>query len=156
MGANVTTIGTSAFSGCASLTEVTIGNKVKSIGNSAFSGCTSLIEVSIPGKVVSNVGVTTIGNSAFSGCTSLRDVTIGKGVASIANKAFFDCDALYIVTFEADSAIASWSNNAFGVGNSTNVGTALRAVYEVALSGGTALTSTSTYTRNGAGWTLQP
>ena len=34
-----------AFSGCSSLTSITIGNGVTSIGDSAFSGCCRLVEV---------------------------------------------------------------------------------------------------------------
>ena len=45
----VTTIGDYAFSGCTSLTSVTIGNLVTSIGNSAFYNCTSLTTINYTG-----------------------------------------------------------------------------------------------------------
>ena len=49
----------SAFSGCSSLTSVTIGNSVTTIGWVAFLGCSSLTSVTIPDSV------TNIGDHAF-------------------------------------------------------------------------------------------
>ena len=57
-----TTIGGGAFSGCTSLTSVTIPESVTEIGWSAFSGCTSLTSVTIPDSV------TVIRDYAFAGC----------------------------------------------------------------------------------------
>ncbi len=64
IGNRVTTIGQAAFSGCRSLTSVTIPNSVTTIGQLAFSGCSSLTSVTIPNSA------TTIGSEAFSGCTT--------------------------------------------------------------------------------------
>ena len=44
---SVTNIGTSTFSGCSNLTNVTIPNNVTSIGNYTFDNCTSLKELRI-------------------------------------------------------------------------------------------------------------
>ena len=88
----VTYIGESAFSGCSSLTEVTIPDGVTSIGNNAFDGCSSLTEVTIPDSV------TSIGEYAFSGCSSLTEVTIPDSVASIGGGMFRGCSSLTEVT----------------------------------------------------------
>lgn len=63
-------VGQNAFSGCTSLTSITIPSSVTSIGSSAFKYCTSLTSVTIPSSV------TTIGSSAFSGCASLECITL--------------------------------------------------------------------------------
>ena len=92
LGDSVTTIGNSAFSGCSSLTSVTISNSVTTIGGYAFSGCSSLTSVTIPNSV------TTIGYSAFRDCSSLTSVTIPNSVTTIGDDAFSDCRALTSVT----------------------------------------------------------
>ena len=89
---SVTDIGSSAFSGCSSLTSVIIGNSVTEIGYYAFSGCSSLTSLTIPNSV------TDIGSSAFSGCSSLTSVTIGNSVTTIGSGAFFSCSSLTSVT----------------------------------------------------------
>ncbi len=53
-----------------SISSILIGEEVTSIGSSAFSGCSGLTSVSIPNSV------TSIGSSAFSGCSSIESMTI--------------------------------------------------------------------------------
>ena len=66
---SVTSIGYGAFSGCSSLTLVTIPNSVTEIGWNAFEGCSSLTSVTIPNSVTSIEGY------AFKDCSSLTSVT---------------------------------------------------------------------------------
>ena len=47
----MTSIGSSAFSGCSGLTSVTIPSSVTSLSSSAFSGCTSLQSINFSGSV---------------------------------------------------------------------------------------------------------
>ena len=63
-----TSIGDYAFSGCNSLTSITMDNGVTSIGGYAFYECTSLESIAIPDSV------TSIGYSAFYGCKNLTGV----------------------------------------------------------------------------------
>ncbi|MGN0517240.1 MAG: leucine-rich repeat domain-containing protein, partial [Acutalibacteraceae bacterium] len=94
-GYSVTSIGSSAFSGCTRLrrlTSVTIPDSVTSIGGAAFSDCTSLTSITIPDSV------TSIGDSAFNSCTSLTSITIPNSVTSIGNWAFYYCTSLTSIT----------------------------------------------------------
>jgi hypothetical protein len=114
-GKNVTTIGAYAFSGCESLTSVTIPDGVTTIGERAFFYCESLTTVTIPDSVTA-IGewafyscasltavtipnsVTAIGEGAFRECASLTSVTIPDGVTTIGEGAFLDCSSLTTVT----------------------------------------------------------
>ncbi len=90
IGANVKTIGASAFAGCSKLSKVTISNSVTKIGGNAFKNCTVLKSVTIPTKV------TAIGTGAFGGCKKLATIVVKstklktfgknalKGIKSIA------------------------------------------------------------------------
>ena len=129
---SVTSIDSSAFYGCTSLTSVTMSDSVTSIGNPAFYNCTSLksIEVSENNKNYVSVdgilfnkdkselitypagktdseyaipnSVTSIGSYAFYGCTSLTSVEIPDGVTSIGDMAFNNCTSLTSVTIPND------------------------------------------------------
>ena len=82
------TIAGRAFSGCASLTSITIPDSVTSIGEEAFDGCSSLTSITIPDSVIS------IGYSAFENCSSLTSITIPDSVISIGYSAFENCSSL--------------------------------------------------------------
>jgi len=104
-GSALTSIGSSAFNGCSSLTSIKIPSGVTSIGSSAFYGCSSLTSIDIPD------GVTSIGNSAFSGCSSLTSIEIPEGVTSIGNSAFSGCSSL--TSIEIPEGVTSIGSNAF-------------------------------------------
>ena len=92
---NVTSIGASAFSGCSSLTSITLPAGVTSIGERAFGNCSSLTSVTLPD------GLTSIGERAFSGCFSLKSITLPAGVTSIGEFAFYGCSSLTSITLPA-------------------------------------------------------
>ena len=96
-------LGDSAFSGCTSLTSVTIPTGVTNIGNNTFNACTSLISITIP------TSVTSIGSNAFNACTSLPSIVIPEGVASISSGMFKDCTKLNSITLP---------NSVTGIGDS--------------------------------------
>ena len=102
---SVTSIGDDAFSDCRSLTAITIPESVASIGNYAFSGCSSLTAITLPESV------TSIGNYAFSGCSSLTSITIPEGVTSIESSAFSGCSSLTSITLP--ESVTSIESSAF-------------------------------------------
>ena len=80
---------------------------VTSIGSSAFYYCYSLTSVTIP------EGVTSIGSYAFQYCYSLTSVTIPEGVTSIGSYAFqysglVRLDGLYIADTDTATAIFTY------------------------------------------------
>ena len=77
-----------AFSGCSSLSSITIPDSVTSIGSYAFDGCSSLSSINIPD------GVTSIGQGTFDGCSSLSSITIPESVTIIEEETFKDCSSL--------------------------------------------------------------
>ena len=89
---SVTSIGSSAFWNCDSLTSITIPNSVTSIGWYAFYQCSSLSSIVIPNSV------TNIEKEAFYGCSSLSSITIPNSVKTIGDGAFERCKSLTSIT----------------------------------------------------------
>ena len=92
--------------GCTSLTSITIHFGVTSIGSSAFSGCSNLESVSF----AEGSQLTSIGDYAFFGCSSLTSIEIPAGVTSIGNSAFWGC-YLTIVYNYSDLEITAGSSD---------------------------------------------
>ncbi len=99
----VTSIGDSAFSGCKSLTSISIPSGVTSIGNFAFGYCSYLTSIEIPDSV------TSIGDYAFEGCEYLRSIAIPDSVVSIGYNVFYGCSFL---NFTKSGGLLYYGNDA--------------------------------------------
>ena len=105
IGSSVTSIASSAFYNCYSLTSITIPDGVTSIASSAFISCYSLTSITIPDSV------TSIASSVFYNCYSLTSITIPDGVTSIASSVFYSCYSLPSITMP--NGVTSIASNAF-------------------------------------------
>ena len=135
---SVTTIGSSAFWGCSSLTNINIPNSVTNIGENAFSGCSSLESILVASdnpnydsrnncnaiiETATNTliagcknttipnSVTTIGNYSFRECYSLTNIDIPNSVTNIGNQAFYGCTGL--TDIDIPNSVTAIDNSAF-------------------------------------------
>ena len=135
---NTRLIADDAFSGCYSLTSVTIGNSVTNIGRSTFSACYSLMSMIVESgntvydsrencnaiiETASNTliagcqntiipnSVTSIGEYAFYACHPLTSITIPNSVTSIGDRAFYCCSSLTSITIP--NSVTSIGRGAF-------------------------------------------
>jgi hypothetical protein len=91
----ITEIGSSSFSNCSSLTQVTIPEGVTTIQNYALASCDSLRSVSIPSSV------TSLGNSVFYRDTALESLEILADISEIPSSLCEGCSKLQELKFPA-------------------------------------------------------
>ena len=112
---SVTSFNESAFSGCRSLTTVTLNNDAIASKARSWSEYTDKTLSSIFGAQVEQyiIGddVKSIGANAFYKCTNLSSVSIGNNVTTIGGFAFYDCSGLEKVIVRD---IAAWCGIKFG------------------------------------------
>lgn len=129
--ASVTSIGSSAFSGCSALTSITIPEAVTSIGSSAFYGCSSLYKSAYPSGLSNpffygvsiayskecsidenNVIYDAEKTKLFYAPVTLEGAyIIPNSVTSIESNAFYGCSALTAITIP--EAVTSIGSSAF-------------------------------------------
>jgi hypothetical protein len=127
---SLTTIGSGAFYGCTSLTEITIPNSVTTIGNGAFqeSGIwnntpnNSVVYAdrwvvgfigNPSGSIVFRENTKGIADFVFFSSTNLTSITIPNSVTHIGVAAFFWCFNLISVTIESPSSLTTIGDSAF-------------------------------------------
>ncbi|MGN1417845.1 MAG: leucine-rich repeat domain-containing protein, partial [Acutalibacteraceae bacterium] len=93
----VETISDYSFEYCKNLKSITFSNAVKKIGSYAFRSCESLTNVEIPSNV------TSIGSYAFLFCKSLTRVEIPASMLSIGNRAFESCSMLTEINVDSNN-----------------------------------------------------
>ena len=101
----VTNIGDWAFSGCSSLSDLTLPASLTSIGDWAFNDCSSLRNLTLPASL------TSIGEGVFCGCKFLSSLTLPPSLTSIGDGAFWDCRSLDDLTLPA--SLTSIGESAF-------------------------------------------
>ena len=116
----VTAISKGAFSGCTSLTSITlpfIGMAKDGTSNTHFGyifGASAYFYhddyVPTSLKTVVITGGTSIGDRAFYGCTSLSSITIPDSVTSIGDYAFYGCTSLTYNTYDNAEYLGNQEN----------------------------------------------
>ena len=76
------------FSGCNTLTSVTLPESIEIIGDEAFYGCSRIQELELP------YSLKTIGTSSFEGCSRLQKLVLDTNLELINAFAFAGCTGL--------------------------------------------------------------
>ena len=133
-GCEVTSIGLSAFSGCSSLTTLTVDANNP---NYCADGCmlfnkekTTLI-TAVGNQKTYNIpsSVTSIGHDAFLACRSLTSINIPSSVTSIEGGAFSGCSALNVVLIQSNRI--DFDGNVFGENTNINIYTVSDNGFEI-------------------------
>ncbi len=90
---NCKTIGEDTFCEFKNLSEIKFPKNLEIIGNYAFYGCRSLTSVTFP------AGLTSIGYYAFSKCSGLTSIAFSESLTQICGDAFSFCTGLTTLTF---------------------------------------------------------
>ena len=99
-------VGTNAFENDTKLTTISFPSTLTTLGSSAFSGCENLVSIDF-----ANTQVRTIGANLFADCVSLTHVDLPSTVSSIRSGAFSGAKALDYVIIP--DAITQINSNAF-------------------------------------------
>ena len=86
----VTSIGTSAFTGCSNVQQINIPDSVEHIDPYAFSFCNGLHTVKLPASL------TLISEELFAECANLKNIDIPDTVTEIGANAFLRCTAFIL------------------------------------------------------------
>ena len=98
-------IDTNAFSGCSSLSSITIDDAVTVLGNQTFFGCSGLTSFSFPSNL------TYIGGSCFRYANGIKTINVPSGVTYLNSGCFADMGGLSAVTIPA--SVTGGSTNIF-------------------------------------------
>ena len=96
-GANVKTVGESAFEGCRSLISAELNEGLVSIGNKAFNACENLSSIKLPTSLES------VGNEAFAYNKALTSIHFPQNVKNIGEKALLECVSLINISVSNDN-----------------------------------------------------
>lgn len=88
----VTSIGTSAFTGCSNIQQIKIPDSVEHIDPYAFSFCKGLHTIQLPSSL------TLISEELFAECDNLKNLSIPDTVTEIGANAFLRCTAFILET----------------------------------------------------------
>ena len=93
-GSTLTTIGTSAFSYCYNIKEVTLPESLTSLGSSAFYNCTGLTSFTFPANIKE------VPSQVLYNCQNLESVTLAEGTTRIGSRAFYECEKLTTIDLD--------------------------------------------------------
>lgn len=97
----VTSIGNSAFYGCASLLSISFPEGLLSIGERALSRCNRLKAATLPNSL------TSIGEYAFQLDIALTSITLHSGLTSLGEGAFAECALLSSINVDSNNGTFS-------------------------------------------------
>ena len=127
---SVTTIGSGIFRGCTYLKSVILSESIDEIDSNMFSDCTSLTNIVIPESVK------IIGENAFKNCSSLESAVISENVFLIKSGAFQNCSSLkYVNLPDGITDIAACTFSGCTALNEIDIPESVEYIYKYAFSG---------------------